>query len=62
MSMKSAFANTVKTEDKTIQPRFTKLDNVGQDSHVKSLRSQLKQQPGDLKKPLAEFDSPRSQI
>jgi hypothetical protein len=53
-------ADEGKTEGKTIQPSFTKLDNIGQHSHAKRLRSPSKQQPGDLKKPLAEFDSPPS--
>jgi hypothetical protein len=49
-----------KIEGITIQLRFTKIDIIGQHSHAKSLRSQSKQQPGEQKKPLAEFDSPPS--
>src|SRR6266571_1264550 len=49
-----------KTEGKTIQPRFTKLDEIGQNSHEKRLRGHSKQPPGQLKKPLAEFVSPPS--
>ena len=36
------FANTVKTEGKTIQPRCTKRDTIGQNSHEKRLRRQPK--------------------
>ena len=49
-------------EGKTIQPRCTKLDNIGQNSYVTSLRRQSKQQPSHLKEPLAEFDSPPSNL